>query len=204
LPGLSFDLIKRPIWSNAIKISASGLETRTAFWTYPRWSFDLVFEVLRSGGTYMELERLISFYNSVRGSVDSWLYRDPFDCLVRGQNIGTGDGINATFQLVRRIFNWVEPVRDVDADGVSVYLDGAQQYPYNYTVNDRSDGTVVFNTPPAAGVAVTADFTFYFRCRFCQDNGTADEVGTDAMEFNNFMYNLWEAQTVKFLSVKGE
>jgi len=39
---------------------------------------------------------------------------------------------------------------------------------------------------------VTADYSFYFLCRF----------GDDTTDFENFAYNLWTNQSVKLQTVK--
>jgi hypothetical protein len=45
---------------------------------------------------------------------------------------------------------------------------------------------------PAAGVIVTADFTYYYRCRFVDDS----------YPFEQFMSNLWTLKKLTFISVR--
>jgi hypothetical protein len=56
----------------------------------------------------------------------------------------------------------------------------------------QPNGLVTFGTAPTATVAVTADFSYYFRVRF----------KNDLQEFENFLSNLWSAKTVELRSVK--
>jgi hypothetical protein len=56
----------------------------------------------------------------------------------------------------------------------------------------QPNGVITFGAAPAAGVAVTADFSYYFRVRF----------KNDLQEFENFMSNLWSAKIVELRSVK--
>lgn len=51
-------------------------------------------------------------------------------------------------------------------------------------------GVVTFSSAPAAGVAVTADFSYYYRLRFKQDIN----------EFEQFMNNLWALKTLELVS----
>ena len=64
-----------------------------------------------------------------------------------------------------------------------------RQNPTSYTV-DASNGLVTFVTPPTAGQAITADFTYWFRVRFVDDTA----------EFENFMYQLWQLKQIKLQS----
>ena len=50
---------------------------------------------------------------------------------------------------------------------------------------------VLFNSPPGAGLAITATFTYLFLCRFSDDS----------IEFENFMYQLWSQKGLKFRSL---
>jgi hypothetical protein len=52
--------------------------------------------------------------------------------------------------------------------------------------------SLVFTSAPASGAAVTATFTYAFQCRFADDN----------LDFEQFMQNLWKADSVKFKSVR--
>ena len=50
---------------------------------------------------------------------------------------------------------------------------------------------MTFDTPPATGQLVAADFTYRFRVRFADDTA----------EFENFMYQLWQLKQIKLQSV---
>lgn len=51
--------------------------------------------------------------------------------------------------------------------------------------------TVAVSSAPALGAAVTADFDYFYICRF----------GDDMLDFNNFMDKLWELKKCEFSSV---
>jgi hypothetical protein len=51
---------------------------------------------------------------------------------------------------------------------------------------------LVFLSPPASGVRISADFTFGYECRFLDDRA----------DFENFMNGLWKAESLKFRSIK--
>jgi hypothetical protein len=53
--------------------------------------------------------------------------------------------------------------------------------------------TVTFATAPPIGAAVTADFQFYYLCRFADDS----------LDFDKFMKYLWDTKKVTLFSLKG-
>src|SRR4029453_17117387 len=79
-----------------------------------------------------------------------------------GQLLGTGDGTQTEFQLLKHYPSGsVIEVRTISkpvAGTVKVYLDGVEQLS-GWSV-DTTTGLVTFSTAPAAGVEVTADFEF--------------------------------------------
>jgi len=83
---------------------------------------------------------------------------------------------------------------------VTVYAWGAQfersPAPTGYlpttTAQNIPNGVVTFAAAPAAGVKLTWSGGFYYRCRFPEDEWT---------ELNEFAYQLWENNSVKFESL---
>jgi hypothetical protein len=53
-------------------------------------------------------------------------------------------------------------------------------------------GLATFTTAPAQGLPVTADFGYYYRCRFVEDEWT---------DLEEFLYQLWELKSFKFKSL---
>lgn len=67
-------------------------------------------------------------------------------------------------------------------------------YTYQATPSNVSitrPNQLVFGVAPAAGTIITADFDYWFVCRFLEDKA----------EFNKFMFKLWEMQKLTFRSV---
>ncbi len=195
LPGLKMDSTKTPIWSSLVLTGTSGREQRAAFWSYPRWKFSLAYDLLRSDALG-ELQTVAGFFNSRQGQYDSFLYADPTDCTATGQAIGLGDGATKVFPLLRSFGGFIEPVAAVNVLG-AVYLNGvAQSIPGAVTTSDTLGyghaNALSFAVAPASGVAISADFSFYFRCRFLADQ----------YDFDRFMNTFWEMKQIEFESVK--
>lgn len=196
LPGLTFSVGRDQEWSTNVKESVSGLETAIAYWSYPRYSWSLEFEFLRSD-SFAEFQTLFGFIEARQGRFDSFLYQDVEDNVVAAQSIGQGDGATTAFQLVRTFGNGTPcPVWAPNAL-TAVYLDGAVQAGGSYAVSawtapSVKGGLLTFNVAPANGKAIAADFSYYWPCRFLED----------VTSFENFMLKLWATKKVTFRSIK--
>jgi uncharacterized protein (TIGR02217 family) len=192
LPGIKWDIQKTPKWNTTISKHTSGREARVSNYAYPLWSWDMQYEFLREDGGHTELETLAGFFLARSGSFDTFLFADPSESNVIGgisYSLGTGDGLTTGFQLTKTFGGFVEPIGYVDQTTLHVYLNGVLQVSgYSVTLPNM----VVFATPPGAGVAVTAAYTWYYRVRF----------GDDAHDYNNFMHDLWELKKLTLEMVK--
>ena len=197
LPGLTWSVTKAPIFQTRIQRAVSGRELRALDYPNPLWQFTLAFAFLRDNAAagYDELRTLLGFFMLCQGAYGTFLFDDPTDDQVTGQAIGTGNASQTAFQLVRTIGSslpgggFSEPI--VAPNAVSaVYFNGVVQSPSSYSV-DANTGLVTFTTAPGSGAAITADFTYYFRCRFAEDS----------YDFENFMHQLWQLKKLSFISV---
>jgi uncharacterized protein (TIGR02217 family) len=211
LPPLAWSVHKKYIMASRSTIGATGRENRLACAVYPRWAFTLTY-----GGNswlreqtqnitpdptlagFTELEQLTSLFLICRGSYGEFYYLDPEDSSRTGEGVAVANGVITTFPL---FITWqytppgisvplstlVSGIQSIDA----VYFNGILQSSSLYSV-DSTNTQIVFNTPPANGITITADFHFYFRCRFLDDTLT----------FSQFDRNLWEVKEVRFESVK--
>ncbi len=199
LPGLAWSVTKTPTFQTRIQRAASGRELRALDYPYPLWQFALVYDFLRDDPTagYDELRTLVGFFLLCQGAFGTFLFQDPSDCRVTGQQIGIGNASTSVFQLQRTMGTtlpgggFFEPI--VAPNVVrAIYLNGIVQNPSAYSV-DPDNGLVTFNMAPGSGLIVSADFTYYFRCRFIDDK----------YDFENFMYRLWQLKKLTFISVRA-
>jgi uncharacterized protein (TIGR02217 family) len=198
LPGLAWSVTKTPTFQTRIQRAASGRELRALDYPFPLWQFALVYDFLRDNPAagYDELRTLIGFFMLCQGAFGTFLFQDPSDCQVTGQLIGVGNASAAIFQLQREMGatlaggGFFEPV--VAPNVVrAIYLDGVIQNPATYSV-DPNSGLITFSAAPGSGLIITADFTYYFRCRFTDDK----------YDFENFMHGLWQLKKLTFISVR--
>ncbi len=199
LPGLAWSVTKSPTFQTRIQRAVSGRELRALDYPYPLWQFTLAFDFLRDNPAagYDELRTLMGFYLRCRGAFGTFLFQDPTDYWVVGQQIGIGDGAKTIFQLQRAIGTGLsgggfsEPI--VAPNVVkAVYLNGLVQDPSGYNV-DPETGLATLSTAPVSGAIITADYNYYFRCRFVDDS----------YAFENFMSQLWQLKKLTFISVRS-
>lgn len=188
LVGLTFPVEKTPLWSTKIQPVTSGKETRIGFWSYPIWQYSIGYDILRSDAVNLELQTLVGFFNARQGSFDDWLFNDPDDNSCTASFFGTGDGTTTAFQLARTWGGVSEPVRAVNTVS-QVTKNGTPTAAY--TLN-TSTGVITFTTAPSAGQVLAWSGTFYWRCRF----------GEDQVTVAKFVKDFWETKTVKFQSIK--
>lgn len=176
-----------PNWSSVKQDALSGKRVRYSLYTYPTYSYEISFNVLRTAAALAELQTLRGFINSVAGPVQLWGYTDPNDKSVSGQEFGTGDGATTAFQLVRTLGGFTEPV---------FLLNGAPSIYVNSTLTAPASisgyGVVNFSSAPASGAALTWSGSFYWPCRF-------DE---DVTQFENNLSGFFRLSSLKFSTEK--
>jgi uncharacterized protein (TIGR02217 family) len=188
--GLEWNITRTPIWSTSKKVSVSGRRFGVANYSFPRYKYKLSYSVLRQNAATTELAQLVGFFNSVYGDFDSFLYTDPDDYTVTAQALGSGDGSNKLFQLLRTFGGFAEPVYDANSAPL-IYVNGVlKTLTTDYTIS--STGLVTFVAAPGAALPVTWTGTYYRRVFFSQS----------LLEFNKFLSNLWDLKKLEFESYK--
>ena len=196
LPGQGWSVHKKPTWNTLVASHVSGREVRAPQYQYPLWEFELVFDGLSDspsawpGLGAQTLQSLLGLYLQCQGQLSPFLYFDPSDNYVTGQAVATGDGFTEQFVLGRTLGGFLEPVGWV-TNLVQVSLAGDVASPESYGLT--TPNTLVFETAPANGAAITATFEYSFQCRFLEDT----------IDFENFMQNLWSLGSLKFRSVRS-
>jgi hypothetical protein len=176
----------------------SGREVRVALQPNALYEFEAKYGGLTSaasggaaqGLTASSLQTMMGFYMQMQGQANTFLYSDPDDNTIAAGPIWTGDGTTQSFVIGRTLGGWNEPVSWVTGI-TTVYLNGVAQSSGSWSFT--APNCIVFAVSPGAGVAITADFTFAFQCRFLEDD----------MDFEENMSTLWKLDSMKFRSVKA-
>lgn len=192
LPGRSWNTTMRPLFNTKVMTAVSLNEFRASFTATPIYQMKLSYDVLRDGNQagqdYDEWRPLIGFFMARRGRFDSFLYDHPNDREAVAQEFGEGDGVTANFNLSRTLGSFTERVANVNTI-TEVRVNNTPTT--GYTIS--SVGRITFDTPPADGDVLEWDGTYYYRCRFVNDE----------QEFNQFMSLLWDAKSVELLGCLG-
>lgn len=187
LPGIAWPVKKTPRFKNKRTESASGREVRVAFAQYPRYDFELTYAYLLQD----HLDELAGFFESVGGGFAEFFYDNGLgDNACDRAGFGVGDGATTRFELFRSTGGqFAQPVGG--SFGVrTAYVNGAAAAA---TFSD-DDNTLTFDASPAAGAVLTWSGNYYYRCTFAADSA----------EYDQFMSQLYEWQTVKLTSVLPE
>lgn len=210
----SFEVTKTQSFKSRVQRSVNGRTVVALDQAYPIWKFQLKYEVLRDrwdvrgghgaagpgtrdGVGLDELRTIMGFYSQQQGGFVPFLFDDPTDNYAYNIQIGTGNGSTTAFQLGRTLLSQslgygsglFEPLRNPNnVDGIR--FDDVFVGPDLYTVG-ADTGIVTFSPAPGNGVSIVADFSYRFLVRFSEDS----------MDFDYFMYQLWELKQLKFDSV---
>lgn len=207
--GLAWNITKAPTFSTEVQESLAGREVRIQNFQNPIWEFTLAYEYLLNDPKFRDeneqtpLEALVGFFLARGGQFDDFLLNESDltgrleDSVYSGQPIGTGDGTNKSFQILRNIGGFLEAVQNPMNQTATVYLNGTPKVQgTDYTI---ANGIVTFTLAPAAGVSITADYIMLHRVRF--DTGSS-RSGKEGLEFSNFYFNLYECKEVQLISVR--
>lgn len=186
LPGLSVLKQRNSNWRSQVEEAVGGQMNGYSYWTYPRRSYVLSFNFLRSAVAYQEWQNLVAFFDKQKGRTAVWQFDDPRDNAVTGQAFGTGDGATKTFQLVRALGGNTAPVFALNGAPV-VKVAGTVT-----AVTVGTLGTVTFAAAPANGAALTWTGAYYWICRF----------DDDVLETEEFSGGLHAVKELKFSTEK--
>lgn len=168
-----------PVRRTDIVNLSNGREQRNQRWRDSRRSYDAGSGIKSLADLYAVLE----FFEARGGQLYGFRFRDPVDwksCTPGeaispvDQQIGTGDGANAVFQLAKTYADngggWTRRIVKPVAGTVSVSVDGAVKPAASFDV-DPATGLVIFAAGhiPAAGAVVRAGFEFDVPVRFDTD-----------------------------------
>lgn len=112
-PGWDISFKRSAEWKNTLLESDSGRDFAIRHWVTPRYRYEMKLNLLRSG-TERELQSFIGFFNTHRGSYDTWLFEDPDDRAVTLEQFGIGNGAATQFQLTRSWDTWVDAIYELN------------------------------------------------------------------------------------------
>jgi len=196
-----------PVMDTTIGTTKSLQETRVSQQEYPLWDIEILFEELRdqtqNAAPYApfaglhQYSQLVQTWLGMYGRTGVFAFDCPWDNSRASQVLGIGDGKTYEFAFVR---TWgtgalatTAPVGMVN-NLISVTVSGvtvpSTQYYFsrNMLYFIGADGRAY---PPANGAEVAATFSYYYLCRFVEDE----------QDFEEFAKNRWTVPSLKFRAV---
>lgn len=175
---LSFGSSGGPERRTDIVTLVNGFEERNSPWQDSRRRYD--------AGAGMrsldDLETLIAFFEARRGQLYAFRWKDwsdfktsrPSQAITSSdQALGTGNGVQVSFQLVKTYTSgsqsYTRTLMKPVAGTVRVAVNGVNRTAGTDFAVDTASGIITFNLPPAAGLAVTAGCEFDVPVRFDTD-----------------------------------
>jgi uncharacterized protein (TIGR02217 family) len=194
---------KTPRYNTLVQEPVSGRGcVRIPLMQFPLWDFEFTLAYLPGNlnyGSSVEntgtiYQQIIAFFTACQGRLP-FLFLDPWDNYVQGQQIGTGDGTTTQFTMYRQFAAMGQTGQDLIQNFVTppnIYVNGVlQTVTTDYTIDEY--GTLTFKAGhiPTSGHAITWTGTFYFLCAFAKDS-------FDDLEQQ--MAGIWNIKQFKFSS----
>ncbi len=178
--GISLGATGGPERRTEIVVLGSGAEERNSRWADSKRSYNAGYGIKRVD----DLHAVIEFFEERRGRLHGFRWKDWSDyksCppnvseTALDQTIGTGNDVNATFQLTKTYgsaFNpWTREIKKPVAGSVRVAVAGVEKTAGTHFNVDHATGVVTFTggNIPTMGESVAAGFEFDVPVRFDTD-----------------------------------
>ena len=180
--------------------TASGREERNARWANSRRRYDAGFGVK----SLDDIQAVVAFFEERRGKLHAFRWKDHADyksCApsatpaATDQNIGIGNGVTASFQLIKKYgIGMRNYARTISAPVGATVLVAVNGVPNNFFMVDAQTGSITFTADhiPATGAVITAGYEFDVPVRF----------DTDAITINLAHFASGEIPHIPLLEVR--
>ncbi|MDB2414180.1 DUF2460 domain-containing protein [Rickettsiales bacterium] len=175
---ISYGATGGPMFMTDVVATVSGYEQRNSKWSQSRAKYNVASGIK----TESQWAALIAFFRARRGKAVGFRFKDWSDYKAENVQIGVGDDSTTEFQLVKLYSSGSVAVsRDITkpvAGTVDIYV-GAVLQSSGVSV-DTTTGIVTFDTAPADGDIISADFEFDVPVRFDTDEMSISMDSFDA------------------------
>jgi uncharacterized protein (TIGR02217 family) len=172
-----------PEYNTDVIILSSGYEKRNSNWSIARGKY----EVAHNMKSQTQLAELITFFRARQGKARGFRFRDWNDYKLETQTIGTGNGVQTVFQIIKTYTNSVTETRNItkivsQADSNTIATaHGSTAITFEVRVNsvlkvetsdytiDRNTGIITFLSPVTNTHVITVSCEFDVPVRFDTD-----------------------------------
>lgn len=161
----ALDMKMGPVFQTTVIPLMGGYEDRNQDWQVALWRYD----VSLNNRPLSEIRSFMAHVLGRRGSANAFPLRDPLDNSLTDENIGTGDGTTAAFQIKKTYADadraYARPITIVSSLVVKV-AGFTQVEGSNYA---QGDGWIAFANAPTVGQAITVSCDFLIPVRYESD-----------------------------------
>ena len=167
-----------PKFSTDIVVTGSGYEQRNINWYESRGEWNVGHGVK----TPQQMRNLLAFFRVAKGKGNTWRFKDWSDFQVEQGWIGSGNGVNKSFQIVKIYsfgsYTHTREIKRPVVGTVKVYVDDVLAELSSWEC-DYTTGIITFTTAPAVGTVIEVACEFDVVCRF-----DTDKMDVNIKEFN--------------------
>jgi len=167
---LSLGAIGGPVFMTEIIATSNGYEQRNTSWNQARYRYDLHPNI----NCKTDYDDISAFFRIHKGRALSFAFKDWSDYQALNQQIGVGDGVMSTWQLIK-VYNFMDhsdarviklPIRE--SLQITLTDEAGEREHIDYTV-DCQTGVITFDSPPPPRTKIVANFDFYIPVQFDHD-----------------------------------
>lgn len=173
-PDISYGSKGGPSFSTTVFAAASGFEQRNINWEVARCKYDVSHGIRDKE----DMDTILEFFYAVRGRATGFRFKDWADYQLAQELIGTGNGTQTQFQIIKTYAagseTYVRTIRKIVTPAV-----GPPVIPFEVFVNDTlvttgytvdyNTGIITFSSAPTAGHTVKVTCEFDVPVRFDTD-----------------------------------
>lgn len=159
----------------------SGIEQRYQKWLRPKRTFRVKLDARQA----TESDQIWRFYTRRKGSYDTFMFQNPNENPVTAETIGSGDGVKTVFYLGQSVdFATGDLIAVSGSEALTRSVGGSGDFlPFSSYTIDSGVGTVTTNSVLPSGDVLRANYRFYYRVRFKDDNLTREAFTGELWRF---------------------
>jgi uncharacterized protein (TIGR02217 family) len=144
-----------PSFATSVFQASSGGEQRNVLWAEARAKYNIASGIRDK----TDADKILAFFMNVRGRAIGFRFKDWADYEILNQNIGTGNGVTTTYQLIKDYVvgpqKYTRVIRKPVAGSLLTLTVAAVALSegVGYTVNNTT-GIITFVVPPPVGAAI--------------------------------------------------
>ncbi|MDG1286763.1 MAG: DUF2460 domain-containing protein [Rickettsiales bacterium] len=174
---ISYGSAGGPEFSTDIVVTHGGREQRNSNWSQSRSRYNVAYGVKAKE----QMAALITFFRARKGQAEGFRFKDWTDYEAAGALLAIGDASTVGFQLTKSYTSGATTQARIITKPVAatlkLYFDSVLQMT-GYAL-DATTGIVTFESAPASGIIIQADFEFDVPVRFATDrlSSSLDDYG---------------------------